>query len=174
MSEAAYLALPEEKPGLEYWDGVVYQKTVGDLRHGRVQVLLAVLLGLYERDRGGWTMTEIRTQFLGRGFRLPDAAYWSAAKGLGDDPRFALPPTLAIEVRSPGESRAAQRRKCREMRAHGVDVCWLIDPVARTAERFEGDIDGEAVATDGVLQSPLLPGFAVPLAELWAGMERKR
>ena len=36
MTEEEYLALPEEKPYLEYVDGVVLQKPVPDDLHGRL------------------------------------------------------------------------------------------------------------------------------------------
>jgi Uma2 family endonuclease len=171
MTEAEYLALPEQEPGLEYWDGVVLQKYAGDLNHGRLQALLTVLLYLYEQQRGGWTVSDIRTRFAGHGYLLPDIAYWAPDKGSGPGPA-ALPATLAVEMRSPGETMESQRRKCRQMRANGVDICWLVDPVSRHAERFEGDADAEPVPADGALESRLLPGLTIPLADLWAKMER--
>jgi Uma2 family endonuclease len=61
---------------------------------------------------------------------------------------------------------AAARRKCRLYRDRGVEVCWLIDPATRTVEAFDRDHDGLALAS-GVLESPSLPGFSLPLASLW-------
>ena len=72
--------------------------------------------------------------------------------------------SVAGEVRSPGQSVAMLREKCRAFRAAGVDTCWLIDPVARTAEMFEGDADGRRVT---VLESVAMPGFVLPLDELF-------
>jgi Uma2 family endonuclease len=66
------------------------------------------------------------------------------------------------------ETMASQRAKCRWFRAHGVDVCWLIDPASRTVEVFEGNRDG--VRADGVLESAFLPGLRIPLDELFSGL----
>ena len=57
------------------------------------------------------------------------------------------------------------------MRANGVDVCWLFDPVARTVEVYEDEVDG-ARFTGGVLTSPYLPGFELDLAALWRMLDR--
>ena len=111
--------LPEEKPALEYWDGVVLQKAVGKLDHGLVQRLLDHLFYLYSAEHGGKSLPEPTVYFSQRGYLQPDIAYWLPATPLGDRERL-LPPTLAIEVRSPGESLRQQRQKCRWMRANGV------------------------------------------------------
>jgi Uma2 family endonuclease len=64
-----------------------------------------------------------------------------------------------------------QRAKCRLMRENGVDVCWLIDPVRRVAETFEGVLDGEPVS---VLESAFLPGFTISLEELFGELDGER
>ena len=96
--------------------------------------------------------------------------YWAPGKPRGDSDAAELPPSLAVEVRWPGESMNSQRDRCRFYREHGVDVCWLIDPRSRVAERFEGDFDAEPVPADGALTSAHLPGFALPLSELFAAL----
>ncbi|MGH2633517.1 MAG: Uma2 family endonuclease, partial [Tepidiformaceae bacterium] len=89
----------------------------------------------------------------------------------GDDDRM-LPPTLAVEVRSPDETMDAQRTKGRFYRAHGVDVAWLIDPESRTVELFDEAHDGQTLPSDSALESSYLPGFSLPLAELFAVLDR--
>lgn len=79
---------------------------------------------------------------------------------------LALPETKPYLEYRDGEVLA----KCRFYRAHGVDVCWLIDPETRTALVFEGERDGEEPPA-GVLASPLLPGFSLALADLWNALD---
>jgi hypothetical protein len=55
------------------------------------------------------------------------------------------------------------------MRANGVDVCWLVDPARRTAEVFDEACDGRPESAR--LESGLLPGLAIDLQELFAGLE---
>ena len=172
MSLEAFDALPEEKPNLEYWDGVVVQKAVGKRKHWRMQLKIARALAEYVEAHGGECGPEAHIWFEAKqGWLVPDAVCWAPGKPQGDDDR-ALPPTLAVEIRSPDESRNDQRQKCRNMRANGVDVCWFIDPETRTVERFEGDADADPIPADGPLESAHLPGFSLPLSTLFAVLDR--
>jgi Uma2 family endonuclease len=171
MSLEEYEALPEEKPYLEYWDGVVLQKAVPTRRHQKLELEIAVRLRDYGRAVGGDSWAEGHVWFEGRGWRLPDVGYWGPEKDQGDE-RRSLPPTLAIEIRSPEQSMPELRDKFRQMLANGVDVCWIIDPQRRRAEVFDGDADAAVVPDDGSLRSAHLPGFELPLGELWSAMDR--
>jgi Uma2 family endonuclease len=165
MTEAQYLALPEEKPYLEYVDGVVLQKPMPNSQHRKLVQFLDYLLYGYILKFGGDGGPEGRVRMPdGSGYRLPDTAYWAPGRPSGDDSL----PSLAIEVRSPDQTLAELRRKCRSFRANGVDACWLIDPVARTAEVFEGERDGEQLDANGVLTSRIMPSFELPLRDLFA------
>ena len=122
MSEAEYLALPEEKPYLEYVDGVVLQKPRPDHIHRRLVRLFDFLFETYIRAHGGDGGPEGRVRLPDlSGYRLPDTAYWAPGRSSGKD----SVPSLAIEVRSENQSMAELRRKCRAFRSNGVDCCWL-------------------------------------------------
>ena len=169
MSEEEYLALPEEKPYLEYVDGVVLQKPMPDDLHRRIIHFLSYILYGYQLKAGGDGGPEGRIRLPdGSGFRLPDNAYWAHGRYSGAD----SVPSVVIEVRSPDQTLAELRRKCRAFRANGVDVCWLIDPYARTVEVFEGDRDADQLPADGALETSVMPGFSVPLSELFAVLDR--
>lgn len=169
MTEKEYLSLPEEKPYLEYVDGMVVQKPMPNRKHRRIVRRLDALFDAYIEQNGGDAGPEGRVRMrAGMRYRLPDTAYWAPGRANDDDST----PTLAVEVRSPGQSMAELREKCRQFRDGGVDVCWLIDPEARAAEIFEGDRDGEPVPTDGALESLFMPGFSLPLRELFAVLDR--
>jgi Uma2 family endonuclease len=170
MTLAEYEALPEEKPYLEYWDGLVLQKAVPKRKHWRLAQRLAEIFARYRPVAGGMSGPEAHIWFEGHGWLVPDYCYWAPTKPQGDD-RRPLPPTLAVEISSPDQSLAEQREKCRLMRANGVDVCWLVDPDTRAVEVFEGERDGEPLAPGGSLASAFLPGFSVPLADLFAVLD---
>ncbi len=165
MTPEEYLALPEEKPYLEYVDGVVLQKPMPTSEHGDLVTELLIELGLYMRQHGGKLRSEARTAIGDLpSYRLPDLAYWAPGRPAGDDSI----PSLAIEVRSRSQSLGELRAKCWVFRRAGVDACWLIDPVSRAAEVFEGDGDPRAVQT---LTASCLPGFELPLATLFAVLD---
>lgn len=169
MSEAEFLALPEEKPYLEYIDGMVLQKPMPDRSHRKLIQVLSYFFELYIRQAGGSGGPEGRVRLPdGSGFRLPDTAYWAPGRPDDDD----SVPSVAVEVRSEGQTMAELRRKCRSFRSNGVDVCWLIDPYARTVEVFEGARDGEQLPADGALETAVMPGFSITLTELFAVLDR--
>jgi Uma2 family endonuclease len=169
MTEAEFLALPEEKPYLEYVDGVVLQKPMPNKAHSRLVKFIVVAIAAFEARSGGNSGPEQRMRLPdGSGYRLPDTAYWASGRDDGDD----TVPTVAIEVRSPGQTMAELRRKCRSFRANGVEVCWLLDPQSRSVEVFEGERDGDRLVADAVLESPAMPGFTLTLSELFAVLDR--
>ncbi len=77
-----------------------------------------------------------------------------------------------MEIISPGQTLTTMRAKCREFRSRGVDVVWLIRPVRRTVEVFDGDLDGELLTGEAVLESSHIPGFEVALDELFGAVDR--
>lgn len=165
MSEKEYLALPEEKPYLEYVDGVVLQKPMPNANHRKLVTRFVVDLDAYANRVGGDSGPEGRIAFPATSnFRLPDAAFWAPGIPSGDDSI----PTLVVEVRSPQQTSTELRQKCRFFRRNGVQVAWLVDPEARTVEVFEGSRDAGTLTAPAVLTSPALPGFELDLAALFA------
>ena len=169
MTEEQYLALPEEKPYLEYVDGVVLQKPMADHLHRRIVLLLDHFLFIYIQQFGGDAGPEGRIRLPDRsGYRLPDTAYWVAGRFSGKD----SVPSVAIEVRSEDQTAAELRRKCRVFRENGVDACWLIDPYARWVEVFDEGRDGARLDSGETLETAVMPGFSVSQVELFAVLDR--
>jgi Uma2 family endonuclease len=164
MSEEAYLALPEEKPYLEYVDGLVRQKPMPNSSHRRVVQLICYVLETYIRGVGAGQAGPEQRSHLHANYRLPDVSYW--APGVFDDDDTV--PTLAVEVRSPDQTLADLRAKCRASLASGVCEAWLIDPRSQTLEVFDGSRSGESLAATALLTSANLPGFELKLAGLFA------
>ena len=121
------MALPEVKPYLEYVHGMVLQKPTGSSERAKLAAWITAELGIHADAHGGHVGVEARTA-VGPlpNYRLPDVTFWAAGRDSGDDSL----PTLAVEVRSPSQTMAELREKCRYFRANGVDACWLIDPDA--------------------------------------------
>jgi Uma2 family endonuclease len=97
-----------------------------------------------------------------------------------EDGKLHGPPELVVEVLSPG-ARNEQRDKDAKLKLYsrrGVDEYWILDGQQRRAEVFRRDADDPAIlrlaaalGEDDVLESPLLPGFAVRVGELFLGEE---
>lgn len=167
-----YLALPEQKPYLEYVCGEAVPKMAPDRKHGALAARLVGCLLDYQRARGGETIIEGRVEFQDGDdlrFLLPDISFFSAGRPV-EGRRAMLSPTLAIEIRSPDQPLSEQRDKCHFYRRHGVDVAWLVDPVSRAVEVFEAGVH-LVLEEDQSLSCEALPGLALPLTDLFEGFE---
>ena len=168
MSLEQFLALPEEKPYLEYVDGVVLQKPMVNKRHSNLAGELTGQFWAYARVSGGSFGPERTVQLSRARYRLPDTAYWAPDRPNDENDL----PTVAVEVRSPSETMVSLRAKCRMYREAGVPVAWLVDPATRTVEVFEGGRDGAILHEGDTLETPEMPGFALALSELFAVLDR--
>jgi Uma2 family endonuclease len=131
-----FLALPEEKPALEYIDGEVVQKVSPKLRHGLAQTTFVTLVNAAGLpNRLALAVVETRCTFGGRSY-VPDVVVFTWKRipvdedgEVLDDVAFA--PDVTVEVVSPSHSIAEQVRRCRWYGANGVRVALLLDPRVR-------------------------------------------
>lgn len=173
MSEQEFLdKYADELPSYEFVNGEVTQKPMTKKTHLLLSDELLGVVRDYRKRVGGMSGPEPTINFsdtLNRIYRVPDVAYWAPGKERGRD--VMLPPTLAIEVPSPGQTMRELREKCRFMRAAGTDVCWLFDPASHSVEVFDDTLDGEVLREPAVLESHFLPGFRLALADLFSVLE---
>lgn len=174
MSEEEFLARwADLKPSYEFVNGEVTQKPMTKRAHRRVAEELIGRLWLYRRTSsgglGGPEPTVNLSRSSDRRYRVPDLAYWAPDKPEGTD-EYHLPPTLAVEIMSPGQTFLTMRAKCREYRQRGVDVVWLVSTTRRSVEVFEDGRDGEILVGAATLESPHLPGFTLTLPDLFASL----
>ena len=93
---------------------------------------------------------------------------------VGADGKLRQAPGLVIEVLSPGTINTARDREIKLglYSRRQVPEYWIVDWQGRQVEVYRRDGDALALtatlAESGVLTSPLLPGFALPLARLFA------
>ena len=92
---------------------------------------------------------------------------------MGDDGKLHAAPELVVEILSPG---ATNQRRDREAKLklyarEGVGEYWIVDWRTRGVDvyrRTDERLQAAATLTDAdTLTSPLLPGFAYPVGDLW-------
>jgi Uma2 family endonuclease len=174
MSEREFLAhYADERPSYEFVNGEVTQKPMTKRSHVVLQEELQVALRAYRKGRpGSFSGADPTTDFsrpADRRYFVPDVAYWAPGKLQGGE--VFLPPTLAIEIQSQGQTLFTLRTKCREYRARGVDVAWLVLPSRRVVEVFDSANDGTPIGPGEKLTAAELPGFVVMLDELFAALD---
>ena len=104
--------------------------------------------------------------------RIPDlSVFLSARLDLIDRRKFPVPfpPDIAIEVLSPSEKAMDVRKKAREYLAAGSAEVWILDDT-NTEVSVHTNAGVRLLTAAETLASPLLPGFAVTVAELFAGL----
>lgn len=88
---------------------------------------------------------------------FPDEAFWTVAPG------------LVVEVLSPTNTAKEIDRKLAEFFTAGCRLAWVIDPPTKTAKVYTSAKRFKVLDETGTLDGGrVLPGFAVPLAELFA------
>jgi Uma2 family endonuclease len=143
---------------------------------------------------GSWLLTMINNFVLARnlgvvtgeqGFvelpdgpvRGPDVAFTSwgrmANRRRPDEPIPQLAPDLVVEVLSPNNTRAEMARKRGEYFRSGVQIVWEIDPRARTVRVYTSETAFTDLTTADTLDGgTVLPGFTLPIVQLFAELDR--
>ncbi len=86
-------------------------------------------------------------------------------------------PDLVVEILSKGTRRLDERIKLDAYERCGVQEYWMFDPFRRGVQAWERSDDGLrsqpflSAAAGDVLTTPLLPGFELPLSELFEASE---
>jgi len=126
------------RPDMEYVDGVLVERNVGERWHSRLETLLASLLEARE-TRGGfhvYTEQRIRVALPAR-YRIPDVCVM--ARPYVAEPVFTQPPHLVIEIASPDDRAADLLEKVDEYLSFGVAHIWIPDPYARRLQEASRD-----------------------------------
>lgn len=169
MSKETYLALPEEKPYLEYLDGEAVQRPVSRMIRSKLHGRLVYDFAEYQKAHGGDSLMSVSVEMPVTGdILIPEVAYWAQRSR-----ETWLPvPALVVLLSDDDRDQEHFRYKSRIWRRNGAICVWLIDPYARTVEVFEADRDAERLPAGGALETSVMPGFSVPLSELFAVIDR--
>jgi Uma2 family endonuclease len=110
--------------------------------------------------------------------RLPDVSFvsWDTFPGRRI-PKEAVPklaPDLAIEVLSKGNTKGEMARKVREYFESGVRLVWVVDPKKKTLTQYASVRDKSVLGEDDTVEGgDVLPGFSLPLADLFAELDER-
>jgi Uma2 family endonuclease len=178
LTYADLLAMPEDGLRHELIDGEHYVTASPNTKHQRVSGRLHLEIGLF-----------LRGNPLGELFSAPYDVFFTPIDVVVPDLVFIArehfqriternlqgAPDLAIEILSPSTSAIDEGVKRRLYERQGVAEYWLVDPFVDAVRIFRRGTGRKLVlAADlsaedgGVLTTPLLPGLAIALAEIFA------
>jgi Uma2 family endonuclease len=148
-------------PDMEYRDGVLVERNVGEKEHARLQALLARFFGNHEEEWNIEVYSELRIKVRDKWYPIPDVCIYDSDFE-GRVP--AHPPLLWIEVLSPDDRMSQVWKRAEELIQNGVPYIWIIDP--DTLESELRTAAGPQKVEDQTLRLPNSP-IVVPLREVW-------
>jgi Uma2 family endonuclease len=162
----------------ELMEGVLLEKVMG-YNESSLAVFLAGLLNAFviPRNLGLVTGPDGTMELMADLVRIPDVAFtsWQRLPGRQrpTDPVPFLAPNLAVEILSRSNTPGEMAVKRQDYFTAGVELLWEIDPNARTVAVYTSVADVTTLTAADILDAGLvLPGFTLPLQDLFAELDR--
>lgn len=173
----AFLLMPESE-GAELADGEIAEVPMGGMSSwigGTLHTFVNMFLLTHHL---GWAFPQESGIAIWPGrnrVRKPDLTYVRYGRLPGGRPPegwLTVVPDLVAEVVSPGDRVEDLEQKLAEYREAGIPLIWVIYPATRTAHVLGANRQRRELGPDGVLDGEdILPGFSIPLANIFPGPE---
>jgi Uma2 family endonuclease len=182
LTVSALEGLPEgDGKRYELIEGELHVTTQPSLEHQIVSDAVLIALHAWNRTLGakGLAVSAPGIILAADEAFAPDVVWYSAERLQSHrrpDGKFYGPPDLAVEVLSRGAKNEKRDRELKPARYAfwGVREYWLVDRFARTVQIYRPDgpayVLAATLGADHAITSPLLPGFACPVAELFVDL----
>lgn len=168
---------PKEGERYEVIDGELVVTHAPNWRHRFPASKLHTALENWSEESGrGVTFEVAGLVFSFESGVIPDVIWisWERLRASEDAAgHFTVGPEIVVEVLSPGSENVKRDRetKLALYSREGVDEYWIVDWQRRTVDvyrRAGNTLElAQALGGDDTLETPLLPGFSVPLARIW-------
>jgi Uma2 family endonuclease len=167
----AFLQRSENRDRLwELIHGRIVEKVPTE-EHSVIVLNIGFFLKLYIREhKQGRAGPEMRHQRLQDDInsRLPDMSYFiDHSRPVVTEGAVPIYPDLAVEVKSPDDSYVEMRDKAHFYLAQGTRMVWLVYPAKRAMEIITADDIQWLTIMDTLTAEDILPGFSVPVAEIF-------
>ena len=135
-------------PDVEYVDGVLVERNVGDEQHSNVQS--NVIFALRSKYRNIKVYPELRSRVTQTRYRVPDVCV-TLRPATGQKALLEVA-FLAIEILSEDDRMTRVIEKLKEYASNGTSYIWVIDPRLRQMFSFRGnalqEVQSDVIATD--------------------------
>ena len=174
LSYEDYALIPDDGQRHEILEGEHYATPSPFFRHQLVSSRLHVHLSLGARERGVVLSAPMDVILSPHDIAQPDLLFISNERtGIITEPNIQGAPDLVIEILSESTRRRDEGIKLERYDRCGVPEYWMLDPKRKATKvyRREGGklrlAANLSAAAGDVLTTPLLPGLAIPLAEIF-------
>ncbi len=168
-----------EKRRCELIDGILIRKDMG-WDESQLAMSIACHLMDWARPlhRGIVVGTSAAVRLAQGQVRFPDAAFisWDRMpnRRIPQEPIPDLAPDLAVEVPSINFSAAEMAKRLQEYFESDVRLVWIVDPRTRTVAVYTSPDQFVTLTADQTLDGgEVLPGFTLPLQELFAELDEE-
>jgi Uma2 family endonuclease len=164
----------------ELIDGTLVEKIMASYESMLAAALIHfIYLYLDTNDLGTVAAGDGLLKILPGQIRAPDVSFirWERLPGRRSPKPaiYAVAPDLAVEILSKGNTAREMKRKLRDYFQAGVTLVWYIKPKTRTARIYTAQHKWAEIDSDGSLEGgEVLPGFVLPLAQLFARVDGPR
>ena len=161
----------------ELIDGTLVEKTMASIESALAAALIHFLYLYADTRRLGMVLApDGMLKILPGQIRAPDVSFirWERFPGRQpfNLPIFPVVPDLAVEVLSANNTAIEMDRKLHDYFAAGVRLVWYIEPSTCTARAYTAADQWTAIGPgDSLVGGEVLPGFELPLAELFAWVQ---
>ncbi|MBI1865145.1 MAG: Uma2 family endonuclease [Nitrospirae bacterium] len=176
-----YLLFPEDGRRREIIDGELYNADIAlgrspSLKHQRTSANLLETLNAFVRPDGVGMIVQapFDVVFPNENVVQPDLSFVSTARvSIIAKKCIQGPPDLIVEILAEETWRLDETIKRKLYERHGVPEYWIVDPELETVKVFRMTDQGYVRAAElsresgDALSTPLLPGLAVPLADIF-------
>jgi len=177
-TDEEFMALPDDGGRYELVDEQVVDMGNSGMEHGNISAYLCGLIELYVRPKKLGVTCDSSTAFTLKSGnkRSPDVSFVSKERlqGLRRLPKgfFQGAPDLAVEVISPSNTFEEIHTKLVEYFDNSCRVVWVINPDERSVVVYrQPQPDRLLKMTDSLDGEEVIPGFTLPVAELFAELD---
>lgn len=162
--------------GYDVIDGVCVERKLGG-QSSWVGIQFGTELNLYRRVHGGHALGPDGSYRIfpePHPLKFPDASYVAPGRLPGERPPvepMTLPPDVVVEVVSPGDGAEEVEAKALAWLNAGTRLVWVAYPLTSHVYAYTHQGIRLFTASDTLVADDVLPGFAVPVADLFPAPE---
>jgi len=176
-TEKELMALPDEGYKYELVNGELIMTPTG-MEHGNIAMLIGGKLSLYAREKNLGIVCDSSTGFWMKSgnCRSPDVSFVDKERlrDLKRPPKkfFQGAPDLAVEILSPEDTVEKLHEKIIEYFENGTRLVWVVNPEDQTVLVYHTPQPDKLLRTGDELDGEnVIPGFSMPVGELFAELE---
>jgi len=163
MSVEEYLATSFGDGDLEYVDGELLERNIGEIDHSHAHGLIYKWFLARRKQLSLYPLMSVRTRVSPKRFRIPDV---SVVRGSKPASRVITEPApLVIEVLSPEDRANRMEAKIDDYLRFGIGCVWVIDPETGNGHIYTAE---RRIAVDDGIFRCADPAIEMNFAELFS------